>query len=66
MSDDLKPTSWAGRLLRGSAYLLVAAILLHLTIALIREIWWVFLIVAIVTIVVAGLKWWRKLRNPWN
>lgn len=66
MSDDLRPTSWTARLLRASAYLFVAVILLHLTISLIREIWWVFLIVGIVVLVVAGLRWWRKLRNPWS
>lgn len=66
MSEDMKPTSMMARLLRGSAYLFGAVILLNLTISMLRELWWVFLIVGIIAVVVIGIRLWRRFKNPWD
>ncbi len=66
MANDGKPSSWTTRLFRGSVYLFGAVILLHLSLALIREIWWLLAIVALIVIAVAILRWWHRMRGPWS
>lgn len=66
MSEDSKPNSLAARLLRSSAYLFLAVVLLHLTLALIMKIWWVFLILAVIALIIGGLRLWVWWRNPWR
>ncbi|MFA5607689.1 MAG: hypothetical protein WDA07_10930 [Leucobacter sp.] len=66
MSDDGRPNSLMMRLFRASAYLFGAVILLHLTIALAKELWWMFPIIFVVAVAIAGVRWWRRSRNPWN
>lgn len=65
MSNDGKPTSWTAAMLRASGYLFGAVILLHLTLMLLAEIWWLFLIIGIVTLAVIGLRWWIRFRDRW-
>ena len=66
MSIDGNQRSIPVRLFRGSAYLLGAVVLLHLTIGLIREIWWLFVITGGIVVVVMILRWLRRLRSPWD
>ena len=66
MSEDSKPNSLAARLLRSSAYLLLAVVLLHLTWMLVKQIWWMFLILAVIALVIGGLRLWVWWRNPWR
>lgn len=66
MSDSGKPPPWTVRLLRGSAYLFAAVILWDLTIALIREIWWMFFIAVLITVTVLALRCWYRRRNDWE
>ena len=66
MSEGSKPNSLAARLLRSSAYLFLAVVLLHLTLALIMKIWWVFLILAVIALIIGGLRLWVWWRNPWR
>lgn len=66
MSDSGRPPSWTVRLLRGSAYLFGTVVLLHLTLALLREIWWLFVIVAIVVTGIVAFRWWYRIRDRWN
>ena len=66
MSEDSKPNSLAARLLRSSAYLFLAVVLLHLTWMLVKQIWWMFLILAVIALVIGGLRLWVWWRNPWR
>ena len=66
MSDGGKKQPWTVRLIRGSVSLFVAVVLLHLTLALAKEIWWVLVIIAIVTIAIAILRWWYRWRDRWD
>lgn len=66
MSDDGKQLSLMMRLFRASAYLFGAVILLHLSVMLIAELWWVFLLAALPTASVLAACWWYRRRGDWD
>ncbi|MGR4009869.1 hypothetical protein [Leucobacter sp. 1207-22] len=65
MSNDGKPTSWTAMLFRTCAYLFGTVILLHLTLSLLAELWWLLLIIGIVTLAWIGLRLWIRFRDRW-
>ena len=38
----------------------------HLTWMLVKQIWWMFLILAVIALIIGGLRLWVWWRNPWR
>lgn len=63
MSDKPEPRSIAEKFWTICLYLFGGVLLLVFTIELLKQIWWILLILALIGLAVAAIIWWR--RNIW-
>lgn len=66
MPSDTGPRSLAEKFFRTCVFIFAGVILLALTVELIRQIWWILVLLAlIVTTLAVAVSWWRH-RNTWQ
>ena len=66
MPDNSGPRSLAERFWKTCLLIFGGVILMTLTIELVKAIWWILAIAAVVTSVIWVAVWWWRRRNTWQ